>query len=59
MTIYEDNNGCICMASNVECKKSKHIYIKHYFIRDYIEKGVIKVEHIGKIDKWLICLLNN
>lgn len=45
--IFEDNRGCIGMATNLECKRSKHIDIKHHFIRDYIAEGTIDVQPIG------------
>ena len=46
-TIYEDNAGCISMAKNMECKRSKHIDIKHHFIRDHVNKGELKIEYIA------------
>ena len=47
ITIFEDNNGCIGMATNSESKRSKHIDIKHHFIRDNIETGVIQLKSIS------------
>ncbi|XP_055622530.1 uncharacterized protein LOC129766098 [Toxorhynchites rutilus septentrionalis] len=44
--IYEDNRVCIGMAQNLECKRAKHIDIKHHFIRDHIAAGRIRVEHV-------------
>lgn len=46
VTIYEDNRGCIGMAQNLECKRAKHIDIKHHFIRDHIAAGRIRVEPV-------------
>lgn len=45
--MYEDNAGCIGMAKNAESKRSKHIDIKHHFIRDHITNGNVKLEHIS------------
>ena len=45
--IFEDNRGCIGMATNLECKRSKHIDIKHHFIRDAIAKRRIELVHIS------------
>ena len=46
-TLYEDNTGCIAMANNLECKRSKHIDIKHHFIRDHLLKGDFKIEYVS------------
>ncbi|XP_055645374.1 uncharacterized protein LOC129781891 [Toxorhynchites rutilus septentrionalis] len=46
VTIYEDNQGCIGMAKNCESKRSKHIDVKHHFIRDHISNGSVKIEHV-------------
>ncbi|KXJ77597.1 hypothetical protein RP20_CCG007147 [Aedes albopictus] len=51
VTIYEDNRGCIGMAQNLECKRAKHIDIKHHFIRDHIASGRILVEPIRTDDQ--------
>ena len=45
--IFEDNRGCIGMANTLESKRAKHIDIKHHFIRDNIEKGLIKLKAIS------------
>jgi len=45
--IFEDNRGCIGMANTLESKRAKHIDIKHHFIRDNIEKGLIKLTAIS------------
>lgn len=46
--IYEDNNGCICIASNPSShKRSKHIDIKYHFSREQIEKNIIKLKFIS------------
>lgn len=47
ITIFEDNEGCIAMAQNVESKRSKHIDIRHHFIRDHVMKGNLVVKHIS------------
>lgn len=44
--IFEDNRGCIAMAKNLECKRTKHIDVKHHFIRDHISNGLIDVQPI-------------
>jgi len=46
MQIFEDNRGCIAMAKNLECKRTKHIDVKHHFIRDHVANGLIDVQPI-------------
>lgn len=47
VTIFNDNRGAIALASNpVQHSRTKHIDTKHHFIRDYIEKGAIQVQHV-------------
>ncbi|GJR97796.1 hypothetical protein Tco_0269970 [Tanacetum coccineum] len=46
--IYIDNNSTICIIENsVQHSKTKHIEIRHHFIRDYNAKKLI---HMAKID---------
>jgi hypothetical protein len=46
VTIFEDNAGCIKLSKNpIILSRSKHIDIRHHFIRDYVELGTIKVVH--------------
>nr|GEZ14005.1 putative ribonuclease H-like domain-containing protein [Tanacetum cinerariifolium] len=45
--IYIDNNSAICIVKNpVYHSKTKHIEIRHHFIRDCFEKRLICVDHI-------------
>nr|GEV27509.1 hypothetical protein [Tanacetum cinerariifolium] len=45
--IYIDNNSAICIVKNpVYHSKTKHIEIRHHFIRDIFEKKIISVDHI-------------
>ena len=44
--IMEDNQGCIAMAKNpVKHERNKHIDVKHHFIRDLVESGVISLRY--------------
>lgn len=45
--IYEDNQGAIFMAKNLECKRVKHIDVKFHFIREKIQAKVINIQHIS------------
>nr|GEZ61131.1 hypothetical protein [Tanacetum cinerariifolium] len=45
--IYIDNNSAICIVKNpVYHSKTKHIEIRHHFIRDCFEKKLISMDHI-------------
>jgi len=45
--IYCDNQSCIKLTENpVFHGRSKHIGIKYHFIRDCVQKGVVKLEYI-------------
>lgn len=49
ITIYEDNNGCISIASNSRNhKRSKHIDIKYHFTKEQVENKVIILKYIPK-----------
>eukprot|EP00253_Pinus_taeda_P016698 PITA_16698 len=46
--IYCDNHSCIKLTENpVFHDRSKHIGIIYHFIRDYFQKGVVKLEYIS------------
>nr|GEV91528.1 putative ribonuclease H-like domain-containing protein [Tanacetum cinerariifolium] len=48
---YIDNNSAICIVKNlVYHTKTKHIEIRHHFIRDCYEKKLINVNHIHTDD---------
>nr|GEZ71483.1 putative ribonuclease H-like domain-containing protein [Tanacetum cinerariifolium] len=49
--IYIDNNSAICIVKNpVYHSKTKHIEIRHHFIRDCYEKNLISEDHIHTDD---------
>nr|GEV91067.1 hypothetical protein [Tanacetum cinerariifolium] len=49
--IYIDNNSAICIVKNlVYHSKTKHIKIRHHFIRDCYEEKLINVNHIHTDD---------
>ena len=44
ITIFEDNESCISLASNdITTSKSKHIGIKYHYIRDLIKQSSIDI----------------
>ena len=45
--IYQDNTASISMATNVKVSsKSKHIQVRHHFVRDLINDKIIYLEHM-------------
>lgn len=41
-TIYEDNQSCLKLIEEENMSgRSKHIDVRHYFVKDYIDKGFI------------------
>ena len=48
ISLYEDNNGCICIANNpTSHKRSKHIDIKYHFSREQVQNKTIKLIHVS------------
>ena len=50
-TIYEDNTGCIRLSKD-PCShtKSKHIAIRHHFVREAVEAKVVQLVYIKTTD---------
>ena len=47
VVIHVDNTGAIDIATTLSCnKRTKHIDVRHHFIRDNYEKGIIAPMHI-------------
>jgi len=46
--IYEDNQGAILLADNhgIYSKRTKHIDVRHHYLRDIIKSGWLQVRHI-------------
>jgi hypothetical protein len=48
-----DNTVSICLSKNpILHSRAKHIEIKHHFIRDYVQKGVISLKFIDTYHQW-------
>jgi hypothetical protein len=46
-----DNESAIKIASNpVQHSRTKHIYIRHHFLRDHVSKGDIKIDGVSMDD---------
>jgi hypothetical protein len=44
ITVHVDNIGAIFLANNkTTSERTKHVDIRHHFVREYIEDGVVKV----------------
>ena len=44
--LYQDNQGCIALAKNpVYHTRTKHINIKYHYLREQVEREVIKLEY--------------
>jgi hypothetical protein len=47
VTIFEDNQGAIALASNaVVNQRSKHIDVRYHFVRDCVLAGVVQLEYL-------------
>ena len=47
-----DNESAVKIATNpVQHSRTKHIDIRHHFLRDYVNKGDIKIDGIGTDDQ--------
>ena len=49
--IFEDNQGCIALAKNpVKHERTKHIDIRHHFIREKVESNEIDIQYLETAD---------
>jgi hypothetical protein len=47
ITLYNDNNGCIGLSKNpINHEKTKHIAMRHHFLREQVQAGNITVKHV-------------
>jgi hypothetical protein len=48
IVIYCDNHSCIKLLENpVFHDRSKNIEIQYHFIRDYVQRGAVELQHIS------------
>ena len=53
LPIFCDNTSAICLSKNlILLSKAKHIEIKHHFIRDYIQKGILNLDYVDTNHQW-------
>ena len=51
-TIYEDNQACIALSKNPQNhKRTKHIQVRYFFIRQHLESGALALEYCGTLDQ--------
>jgi hypothetical protein len=47
-----DNQSCINMTENPKFHdKTKHIEIRYHYIRDMVQKGVVKLQYVGTYEQ--------
>lgn len=46
ITIYEDNQSAIKMAHTLETKRSKHIDVKHFFVKDLVSNKQVIIKYL-------------
>lgn len=46
IVIYEDNQSCIKMAMTLETKRTKHIDVRHHYVRDCVSKNEVVINYI-------------
>ena len=50
--VYEDNRACIKVAENATAmRRSKHIDIRHHFLREHVENGTIVIKPVATKDQ--------
>ena len=59
LTIYCDNTSAINISKNpVQHSRTKHIEIRHHFIRELVEDGTLTLSSFTPMIRRLICLPN-
>ena len=49
--LYEDNQGCICVAeSRKPTRRTRHVDIKHFSLVDWVEQDIIAIKKISTND---------
>jgi len=51
--IFCDNTAAICLSKNpILHSRAKHIEIKHHFVSDYVQKGILDIQFIDTENQW-------
>jgi hypothetical protein len=57
MNVWCDNKSAISIANNpVQHNRTKHMEIDRFFIKENIDHGIIKVEHVSSGQRLADCL---
>ena len=60
VTLYEDNQSTIKLASNLQSsERTKHVDIRHHFLKDHVANGDITLVHIPTSDQPADALTKN
>jgi len=52
--IYCDNTVVICLSKKpILHFRAKHMEIKHHFIRDYVQRGIVDIQFIDTEHQWV------
>jgi hypothetical protein len=53
--IYQDNKSAMLLEQNgraFSAKRTKHINVRYYFVKDKIDKGEVRIEHCPTEEMW-------
>ena len=51
VSILNDNAGAIALSKNpVHHNRSKHIALRHHFLREQVTKGMVDLAHVPSVD---------
>jgi hypothetical protein len=52
LTLFQDNTSTIHLANNGKsnAERTRHIAVRYFWVKDRIEAGEVKVEHLGTSD---------
>lgn len=45
-TVFEDNQACVKIASTFQTKRTKHVDVKHHFLRQHVLSGLVKLKYL-------------
>jgi hypothetical protein len=54
--IYQDNKSAILLETNgkfLSSKRTKHIKMKYFFVKDKVDQGEVKIEHKPGEEMWV------
>lgn len=52
LTLYCDNLSAINISKNpIQHSRTKHIDIRHHFMRDLVEEKIVTLEHVSTVEQ--------